>query len=81
MIFYFETVGKAHKNKIQMLCTKCLVWEPNVIGCSSGMMENVVLLYTLAVQTCLLMFFSHFKIKQSLFKTVLNINIIYTMHS
>lgn len=22
MIFYFEIVGKAYKNKIQMLCTK-----------------------------------------------------------
>ena len=50
MIFYFEMVGKAHKNKIQMLCTESSVWEPHVIGCSFGMMKHGVLLYTPAVQ-------------------------------
>ena len=40
MIFYFEIVGKAYKNKIQMLCTKSSVWEPHVIGHSCGLMKN-----------------------------------------
>lgn len=64
MIFYFEIVGKAYKNKIQILCTKSSVWEP--IGHSCGLMKNGILLYS-SCTNILLMFFLTSKIKQSLF--------------
>lgn len=80
-IFYFEIVGKAYKNKIQMLCTKSSVWESHVIGHSCGVMKNGILLYTLAVQTCLLMFFFSLQNKTISILNCVNINIICTMHS
>lgn len=50
MIFYFEIVGKAYKNKIQNALYKVFsVWEPHVIGHSCGLMKNGILLYTLAM--------------------------------
>lgn len=81
MIFYFEIVGKAYKNKIQMLCTESSVWESHVIGHSCGLMKNGILLYTLAVQTCLLMFFFSLQNKTISILNCVNINIICTMHS
>lgn len=56
-ILFGNCQRKQYKNIIQMLYTKSSVLEPHVIACSSEMMKNVISLYTLAVQTCLLMFF------------------------
>lgn len=79
--FILRWWGKAHKNRIQMLCTKSSVWEPHVIGWSFGMMKHGALLYPPAAQTCLLMFFFSLQNKTISILNCVNINIIFTMHS
>lgn len=66
-ILFWDCRKKQYKNKTQMLYTKSSVLEPHVVGCSCGMMQNVILLYTLAIQTCLLMFFFSLQNKTHLY--------------